>query len=114
MLTLLSSHSHNFNITPAAYNRIDSKESKSSGNGFVSSALPLLSSGVTQQDDTVFHESVAQVFSNMISNNDAASKKKPKKVVEKTKTILKGISLYFNPGQLVAIMGPSGAYIHIV
>ena len=24
------------------------------------------------------------------------------------KKILKGISLYFNPGQLVAIMGPSG------
>ena len=54
------------------------------------------------------------MFSKMISNNDAASKKRPKKIVEKTKTILKGISLYFNPGQLVAIMGPSGAYIHIV
>ena len=30
------------------------------------------------------------------------------KVKEKYKVILKGISLYFNPGQLIAIMGPSG------
>ena len=29
---------------------------------------------------------------------------------EKVKVILKGISLYFNPGQLIAIMGPSGKY----
>ena len=27
---------------------------------------------------------------------------------EKVKVILEGISLYFNPGNLVAIMGPSG------
>ena len=46
------------------------------------------------------------VFQKIISNED----KRPEKIknVEKTKTILKGISLYFNPGQLVAIMGPSG------
>jgi len=30
--------------------------------------------------------------------------------VQKVKKILKGISLYFNPGQFVAIMGPSGTY----
>ena len=30
---------------------------------------------------------------------------------EKVKVILNGISLYFNPGQLVAIMGPSGKYL---
>ena len=33
---------------------------------------------------------------------------KHKKKKEKVKVILEGISLYFNPGQLVAIMGPSG------
>ena len=27
----------------------------------------------------------------------------------KTKKILSGISAYFNPGELVAIMGPSGS-----
>ena len=35
---------------------------------------------------------------------------KHKKKQEKVKVILEGISLYFNPGQLVAIMGPSGEY----
>jgi len=30
---------------------------------------------------------------------------------EKVKVILKGISLYFNPGQLIAIMGPSGKWL---
>jgi len=33
---------------------------------------------------------------------------------EKMKVILKGISLYFNPGQLIAIMGPSGEYCTII
>ena len=28
------------------------------------------------------------------------------------KRILKGISLYFNPGELIGIMGPSGNVIH--
>ena len=28
----------------------------------------------------------------------------------KTKKILNGISAYFNPGELIAIMGPSGRY----
>ena len=27
------------------------------------------------------------------------------------KEILKGISLYFNPGELIGIMGPSGTYV---
>ena len=46
----------------------------------------------------------------MIGHDDyRATKKIVKPInVEKIKTILKGISLYFNPGQLVAIMGPSG------
>ena len=33
---------------------------------------------------------------------------KHKNKQEKVKVILEGISLYFNPGHLVAIMGPSG------
>ena len=37
---------------------------------------------------------------------------KHNKKQEKVKVILEGISLYFNPGQLVAIMGPSGEYVH--
>ena len=31
----------------------------------------------------------------------------------KTKRILNGISAYFNPGELIAIMGPSGRKQHI-
>jgi len=34
--------------------------------------------------------------------------------VQKVKKILKGISLYFNPGQLVAIMGPSGTIVPVM
>ena len=45
--------------------------------------------------------------------SDAGLKEKSLKPPQKVKKILKGISLYFNPGQLVAIMGPSGTgFVH--
>ena len=103
-------HSHIItHITIAAYNRIDSKESESSGSCFVHSTSPLLSTETSQYDATAFPDTVGRVFSKIIGHDDYRTTKKIKSVnVEKTKTILKGISLYFNPGQLVAIMGPSG------
>jgi len=105
-------------IISAGYNRTESKESESSGNGFVSSASPLLSSNSNQQEEVFqFPENINRVVSKMLGNEDHVTKKKTvakssKKGEAKTKVILKGISLYFNPGQLVAIMGPSGMYTH--
>ena len=98
---------HHFTV--ASYGRLDSKESEgstSSNGGLLNSAAPLLSAGKSQEEAFPFAEHVGMVFQKIISNED----KRPEKIknVEKTKTILKGISLYFNPGQLVAIMGPSG------
>jgi len=80
----------------ASYGRLDSKESETSG--ILNSASPLLST----KETFVFPE-VSNVG---LRRQDG--KKKTMKPVQKVKNILKGISLYFNPGQLVAIMGPSG------
>ena len=80
----------------ASYNQLDSKESENSG--MLNSASPLLST----KDPFVFPE----VSDAGLKRQDI--KKKTLKPMQKVKNILKGISLYFNPGQLVAIMGPSG------
>ena len=92
----------------ASYNRIDSRESEaSSSTGFINNAALLLSAGNSQTEEAFpFSEHVGKVFQKIISHEKPTAKRK--KIEEKTKTILKGISLYFNPGQLVAIMGPSG------
>ena len=112
-LTHAYTHAHNLHVQLylhyiASYNRIDSRESEAgSSGGFINSAAPLLSAGNSQPEESFpFSEHVGKVFQRIISHEKTAAKKK--KIEEKTKTILKGISLYFNPGQLVAIMGPSG------
>ena len=51
-----------------------------------------------------FPDMVQRFIGDMMSTG----KSKTAKAKERTKMILKGISLYFNPGQLIAIMGPSG------
>jgi len=83
----------------ASYGRLESKESERSG--ILNSASPLLSS----EHPFVFPE---------VSNVRQDTKKKIMKRVQKMKKILEGISLYFNPGELVAIMGPSGMVIPVV
>ena len=92
----------------ASYNRIDNRESEASSNtGFINNAALLLSAGNSQTEEAFpFSEHVGKVFQKIISHEKPTTKRK--KIEKKTKTILKGISLYFNPGQLVAIMGPSG------
>ena len=80
----------------ASYGRLDSKESETSG--ILNSASPL----ITNKDPFTFPD----VSNAALKRED--SKKKIAKPVQKVKKILKGLSLYFNPGQLVAIMGPSG------
>ena len=87
---------------------MDSKESEaSSSGGFVKSAAPLLSADSSQPDEAFpFSEHVGK----LLITHDNKKPAKRMKIEEKTKTILKGISLYFNPGQLVAIMGPSGMW----
>ena len=119
----LSTHTHVFAVctrllrhfTLAAYSQFDSKESEASTNsngGLLNSAAPLLTAGKSQEEAFPFTEHIGMVLQKMISSED----KKPEKIknVEKTKTILKGISLYFNPGQLVAIMGPSGTVVQCI
>ena len=94
----------------ASYNRIDSTGSEpTTSGGFLNSAHPLLSASSSQSEERFpFSEHIGKVFQKMINSDDKKPANKRKKIIEKTKTILKGISLYFNPGQLVAIMGPSG------
>ena len=97
-----------FIITIASYRQINDRESVTSGSSFVNSAAPLLSGGTKKQEAFLEH-----AMHKMIVDDDHTTEKKITSqlegVEEKAKTILKGISLYFNPGQLVAIMGPSGA-----
>ena len=104
----------------ASYRQINDRESGASSNsGFVNRVEPLLSGGTKKQESFLEHAMHKMIV-------DGTEKKTTchlEGVEEKVKTILKGISLYFNPGQLVAIMGPSGAlqllihsyifYIHI-
>jgi len=83
-----------FHVT-ASYGRLDSKESETSG--ILNSASPLIAS----KDPFTFPD----VSNAALKRQDS---KKIAKPVQKVKNILKGLSLYFNPGQLIAIMGPSG------
>ena len=93
-------------ITVASYRQINDRESgASSSSGFVNGVEPLLSGGTEKQEAYLEHAMHKMIV-------DGTEKKTTchlEGVEEKVKTILKGISLYFNPGQLVAIMGPSGA-----
>jgi len=51
---------------------------------------------------------VGSMVKKFLDDNINQATKNNLEVKEKYKVILKGISLYFNPGQLIAIMGPSG------
>jgi len=68
-----------------------------------SSSPPLLK----DKKEAFSFSDIVHKFIEVVKSN---SEKKTEKSEEKTKMILKGISLYFNPGQLIAIMGPSGMY----
>lgn len=55
-----------------------------------------------------FRQQYEQRQSSRVARLKYSLKKKFKKNPKKKKEILKGISAYFNPGEMVAIMGPSG------
>ena len=55
--------------------------------------------------------SFPDIVQRFIGNKRSNSESMITKAREKVKMILKGVSLYFNPGQLIAIMGPSGKNI---
>ena len=55
---------------------------------------------------------VGDVVQKLIGEHCSGNRNMTSKSKEKVKVILKGISLYFNPGHLVAIMGPSGECIY--
>ena len=69
----------------------------------LSSSPPLLK----DKKEAFSFPEILHKFIEVVKSN---SEKKTEKSEEKTKMILKGISLCFNPGQLIAIMGPSGMY----
>ena len=80
----------------------DQTKSRKSKNGeSLNGSIPLMSN----HDKELFTVTeVGNIVKNIVEE-DQHKKMQPK---EKVKVILEGISLYFNPGHLVAIMGPSG------
>ena len=69
-------------------------------------------SSVLFDEESMTVPAVGDVVQKLIGEHCSGNRNMTSKSKEKVKVILKGISLYFNPGHLVAIMGPSGECIY--